>query len=59
MSLPAWGTDESIKTPCATERESWQCINMRPIGNDTDMNYEHYECKLCGRRVALDYDEMR
>lgn len=47
------------RAPCTTARESWQCPNMRPVENDTSMTHEHYECKICGRRVALDYDEMR
>lgn len=60
MSLAPWNTDHSLgKEPCATERQSWQCPNMREVEGDTSMTHEHYECKVCGRRVALDYDEMR
>ena len=47
------------KEPCTTECDSWSCPNMLPVENDTSMTHEHYACKLCGRRVALDYDEMR
>lgn len=25
----------------------------------TSMSYEHYDCKVCGAHVALDYEEMR
>lgn len=44
---------------CQTERESWSCKNMKERENDLDMQYEHYECKICGRTMKLDYDEMR
>lgn len=47
------------ETTCATERESWTCKNMKSVDGDTDMEYEHYECKVCGRRMKLDYEEMR
>lgn len=60
MSLPDWNTDTSLgKEPCKTERDAWQCPNMQPVEGDLSMTHEHYSCKLCGRRVALDYDEMR
>jgi len=36
-----------------------QCPNMQPKENDTDMNYEHYECKVCGKTDYLDYEEMK
>lgn len=44
---------------CKTERESWTCKNMKEVEGDLSMSFEHYECKVCGRRMALDYDEMR
>ncbi len=44
---------------CATERDSWDCKNMLPVDGDTSMTHEHYACKVCGRRMALDYDEIR
>ena len=60
MSLSTWDEDKTLGTkPCATARESWKCPNMKPVENDTSMTHEHYECKVCGKRVALDYDEMR
>ena len=60
MALPAWNQNPDLgKEACATERDSWQCPNMRPVLGDLDMEYEHYECKLCGRKVALDYEEMK
>lgn len=46
------------KTPCSTEKDSWHCPNMKPVEKDTSLTTEHYECKKCGRRVWLDYDEM-
>lgn len=45
--------------PCATERDSWGCPNMREVEGDTSMTHEHYACKVCGQRMALDYEEMR
>lgn len=60
MALSSWYEDDSLgKTPCTDIRDSWRCPNMLPKEGDTDMNYEHYECKICGRRISLDYDEMR
>lgn len=50
---------DSSSEPCKTDRESWNCPNMKEVENDTSMTHEHYECKICGRRMALDYDEMR
>ncbi len=35
------------------------CPNMKEREGDTSMEYEHYECKVCGRRDKLDYEEMR
>lgn len=37
----------------------YECPNMKPKEGDTDMEYEHYECKVCCERYKLDYDEMR
>lgn len=60
MSLPSWSVNNDLgKTACKTERDSWQCPNMKEVEGDTDMSYEHYLCKLCGKRITLDYDEMR
>jgi hypothetical protein len=59
MALSDWNEDESLgKEPCKTERDSWRCPNMKPVDGDTDMNYEHYKCSLCSKRVKLDYSEM-
>lgn len=62
MSLYPWKESENPalgKTPCTTERDSWACPNMKAVEGDTSMTHEHYECVLCGRRIALNYDEMR
>jgi hypothetical protein len=59
MSLPGWESNPNIVPPCKTDRESWQCPNMKGVEGDTDMSGEHYECKVCGRTEFLDYDEMR
>jgi hypothetical protein len=60
MSLEGWETDLALgEAPCKTDRESWQCKNMKTIKGDLDMYYEHYHCQVCGRRESLDYDEMR
>ena len=53
------GQVEPSVRPCATDRDSWDCKNMLPVDGDTSMTHEHYACKVCGRRMALDYDEMR
>lgn len=47
------------KEPCKTDRESWVCPNMKRAEDDTSMTHEHYTCKMCGRWVTLDYEEMR
>lgn len=44
---------------CQTDKDSWNCPNMKEKENDTSMTHEHYECKVCGRLLALDYGEMR
>lgn len=36
-----------------------QCPNMKEREGDTSMTHEHYDCKVCGAHVALDYEEMR
>lgn len=60
MTLPNWPANSTDpKPPCQTDRESWSCPNMKARENDRDMSYEHYDCKICGRHHALDYDEMR
>lgn len=46
-------------TPCVMDRQSWSCKNMLPVDGDLSMTHEHYSCAVCGRRHALDYDEMR
>ena len=57
--MPVCSAEDTSKAPCKTERDSWDCPNMREVECDTSMTHEHYECKVCGRRMALDYDEMR
>lgn len=60
MALPTWEERQELgKQPCTNERESWQCSNMKEVEGDTSMEYEHYECKVCGRRISLDYEEMK
>ena len=60
MAVSTWGENPSLgKTPCTSKRDSWQCPNMLPVPGDLSMTHEHYECKVCGRTVALDYEEMR
>ncbi len=50
---------EAPVRPCQTARDSWDCKNMKPVEGDLSMTHEHYSCAVCGRRMALDYDEMR
>lgn len=38
---------------------SLKCPNMKDREGCTSMSYEHYDCKVCGGHIALDYDEMR
>ncbi len=60
MALPEWDVYKTLGAEkCANERDSWQCPNMNHVGSDTDMNFERYKCEKCGRRVTLDYDDMR
>jgi hypothetical protein len=37
----------------------WECPNMKEKEGDLSMEYEHYECHVCGKRYKLDYEEMR
>ena len=60
MPIEGWSENTALgKRPCDNERDSWQCPNMKKREGDADMNGEHYDCKICGRHVRLDYDEMR
>ena len=60
MALTSWNNDVSLgKIPCTEERQTWQCPNMKPVEGDTSMEYEHYACSLCGKKIKLDYEEMR
>lgn len=59
MSLSGWSDYRLGKVPCTTEKQTWQCPNMKRVEGDTSMTHEHYKCSLCGQRITLDYDEMR
>jgi len=60
MALSTWDLSPELgKEPCKTERDSWQCPKMLPVEGDLSMTHEHYSCALCGRRIALDYEEMK
>lgn len=62
MSLYPWKKWENKslgKSPCTEERDTWICPNMLPVKDDRSFTHEHYECKMCGKRHALDYDEIR
>ena len=60
MALENWPVDPSLgKEPCKTQRESWQCPNMKGRENDRDMSGDNYDCKVCGRHIWLDYEEMK
>jgi len=48
---------ENTEVACRTERESWDCKNMKEYGDDMDC--ERYRCDVCGRTMKLYYDEMR
>lgn len=60
MALEAWMNDPTLgKEPCATDRDSWRCPNMKYVEGDLSMDCERYRCSVCGRDVKLDYEEMR
>ncbi len=60
MSLHTWDEDKSLgKVPCSTPRQSWQCPNMKSREDDRDMTGDNYDCKVCGRHIWLDYEEMK
>lgn len=35
------------------------CPNMKEVKGDLSLEKEHYECKVCGYRDYLDYEEMK
>jgi hypothetical protein len=49
----------AVPKECQTERESWTCPNMKSVPGDKDMSGDNYACKVCGRTMWLDYEEMR
>lgn len=44
---------------CTTRFPISECPNMKPVEGDLSMEYEQYECDVCGRREKLDYEEMK
>lgn len=50
-------SDDDTKVVCQSEEESRTCKNMKEYGNGMDC--ERYSCTVCGRRMKLDYDEMK
>lgn len=61
-SCPAYARAPSTEsaaqpTPCA--KPSLACPHMKDREGDTSMDYEHYDCKVCGGHIKLDYEEMR
>ena len=55
---PEGNLKEFVPRSCTYLRKM-ECPNMREREGDTSMTYEHYDCKVCGMHIALDYDEMR
>lgn len=51
-------TDAANTTPGAAGW-LWECPNMKALKSDRDMSGDNYECKVCGRRTWIDYDEIR
>jgi hypothetical protein len=47
--------------PCGatTDIERMKCQNMKSRENDKDWSGDNYDCKVCGRHIWLDYEEMR
>ena len=58
MLAAHWANKSEIKTSCIYRLKT-ECPNMKEREGCTSMTYEHYDCKICGAHVALDYDEMR
>lgn len=56
MNEPFGPIDTLFQCPA---RFIMECPNLKPRDGDMDMNYEHYDCAVCGRHVKLDYEEMR
>lgn len=51
-----------INVQNGTCRPGWEiheCPNMTRSENDRDMEYENYDCKVCGKHAWLDYEEMK
>ena len=44
---------------CPNAEKYYNCPNMKEKEGDLSMEYEHYECKVCGRSYKLDYEEMK
>lgn len=44
---------------CTSEKQSYFCKNMLPVENDLDLEFEHYFCKLCRRKMKLCYEDMK
>jgi hypothetical protein len=36
-----------------------ECPNMKARPGDLSMDYEHYDCAVCGKHIKLDYEEMK
>lgn len=51
--------DLANENHCKSPRESLSCENMKEVENDTGIDYQHYECKVCGRTMSLHYEEIR
>lgn len=51
--------DEALCVVDEKEWTTWRCPNMQEKEGDLDMEYERYECKVCGKTMKLDYEEMR
>lgn len=52
-------TDEQPQKCSLPKDELLKCPNMKSRENDRDMSGDNYDCKVCGKSVWLDYDEMR
>lgn len=60
MAIEGWPVNPELgKIPCTTDRESWQCPNMKYRADDNDMRGETYDCAVCGKRAYIDYDDIR
>lgn len=51
--------DKTKQPPECTVDKDARCPNLHEVSRPGDMEGETYECKVCGERYRLDYEEMK